>query len=64
MTENVTLTHERVDDLPLLFGLEQQLGLPDLLDRHLGSHGLHQGVSNGILATIWMAFIASEGDHR
>src|SRR5216684_2625204 len=64
MTENLTLSHERVDDIPLLIGLEQQLGLPELLDRYLGNHGLHQGLSNGVLAITWMAFVASEGDHR
>lgn len=64
MTENLTLSHERVDDIPLLIGLEQRLGLPELLDRCLGNHGLHRGLSNGVLAVTWMAFIASEGDHR
>jgi transposase len=64
MTEKLAITHERVDDIALLIGLGQRLGLPDLLDEHLGTHRLHQGLSNGVLATTWMAFIASEGDHR
>jgi transposase len=64
MAEQLSLTHERVDDIPLLLGLMQRLRLPQLLDRHLGNHGLHQGFSNGWLATIWLAFILSEGDHR
>src|SRR5713226_7674989 len=64
MTENLTLSHERVDDIPFLIGLEQRLGLPELLDRYLGNHGLHQGLSNIVLAITWMAFVASEGDHR
>jgi len=64
MAEQLSLTHERVDDLPLLIGLMQQLRLPELLDCHLGNHGLHQGFSNGWLATIWLTFILSEGDHR
>ncbi len=64
MTEILSLTHERVDDIPLLIGMEQRLQLPELLDRHLGRHGLHQGLSNGVLATVWLAYIMSEGDHR
>jgi transposase len=64
MAEQLSLTHERVDDLPLLIGLMQRLRLPELLDRHLGHHGHHQGFSNGWLATIWLTFILSEGDHR
>ncbi len=58
-----TLLHERVDDVPLLIGLAQKLCLPALLDRHLGSHGNHQGLSNGTLAAAWIAFILSRGNH-
>lgn len=64
MAERLTLTHERVDDIPLLIGLAQQLRLPVILDRHLGNHGHHQGLSNGWLATVWLAYILSQGDHR
>jgi transposase len=65
MTPNtVKLQHERVDDLPLLLGLIQQLQLPEIMERSLGSHHLHEGISNGWLASIWMAFIISQGDHR
>jgi transposase len=63
MTELI-LTHERVDDLPLLIGLMQHLRLPELLDAHLGNHGHHQGLRNGWLGTVWLAFVLSEGDHR
>jgi transposase len=64
MAERLTLTHERVDDIPLLIGLAQQLQLPVILDRHLGNHGHQQGWSNGWLATVWLAYILSQGDHR
>jgi transposase len=63
-TESLLLRHERVDDIPLLLGFLQKLGLPEFLERHLGSHHLHQGLSNGVLATTWIAFILSEADHR
>jgi len=62
--ENNSVTHERVDDIPLIMGLMQKLHLPEILDRHLGSHGNHQGLSNGWLATLWLAYILSESDHR
>ena len=64
MTENINLTHERVDDIPLLIGVAQCLSLPAIVDRHLGNHGHHQGLSNGWLTTVWLAYILSEGDHR
>jgi transposase len=64
MTDTFTLTHERVDDIPLLLGLAHRLRLAEVLDRHLGDHHLHQGLSYGTLATVWIAFILSEADHR
>jgi transposase len=64
MAEKYKLIHERVDDIPLLIGLAQRLRLPEILDKHLGNHGNHQGLSNGWLATVWIAYILSEGDHR
>src|SRR5215213_9089724 len=64
MTATLDLVHERVDDIPLLIGLARKLNLPEVLDRHLGGHHLHEGLSNGWLATVWIAFILSEGDHR
>src|SRR5438034_11768737 len=63
-TESLLLRHERIDDIPLLQGFLQNLGLPELLEHHLGSHHLHEGLANGVLATTWMAFILSESVHR
>lgn len=60
----LTLTHERVDDIPLLLGFMQQLNFPELLERHLGSHHLHRGLSNGWLATVWLTFLLSQSNHR
>src|SRR3954465_2325001 len=37
---------------------------PEILDKHLGQHHLHEGLSNGDLAVGWLAYILSESDHR
>jgi transposase len=58
------LTHERVDDVPLLLGFLIKLQFPEILDRHLPTHPLHQGLSNGWLLTVWIAYILSHADHR
>jgi transposase len=58
------LTHERVDDVPLLLGFLIKHQLPEILDRHLPPHPLHQGLSNGWLITVWIAYILSHADHR
>jgi len=59
----VKVIYERVDDIPVLFGMMKQLRLPEIFDTHLGQHGNHTGLSNGWLLTGWLAFILSEGDH-
>src|SRR3954467_14760059 len=58
------LTHERVDDVPLLLGFLIKLKLPEVLDRHYPAHPLHQGLSNGWLITVWITYILSRADHR
>src|SRR3984885_11818143 len=60
---DLIMQHERVDDIPVLLGLMQQLHLPELLERSLGSHHLHQGISNGLLTCGWLAFILSKANH-
>jgi transposase len=64
MDATLELTHERVDDVPLLLAFLIQLRLPEVLDRHLPPHPLHQGLSNGWLITVWIAYILSQADHR
>jgi transposase len=64
MDATLELTHERVDDVPLLLGFLIRLRFPEALDRHLPPHPLHQGLSNGWLITIWIAYILSRADHR
>ena len=64
MDNALQLTHERVDDVPLLLGFLIKLGLPQILDRHLPAHPLHQGLSNGWLIAVWITYILSQADHR
>ncbi|MDI6769392.1 MAG: hypothetical protein QMD04_06925 [Anaerolineales bacterium] len=64
MTTELTITTERIDDFPLLLAVMLHLGLPDIFDHHLGRHGLHQGLSWGWIATIWLAHILTESNHR
>jgi transposase len=64
MSTELTLTTERIDDFPLLLSVMQRLGLPGIFDHHLGRHGLQRGLSWGWIATIWLAHILTQGDHR
>ena len=64
MDTKLTITTERVDDFVLLIQVMIRLGLPAILDRHIPRHWFQQGLSWGWVATIWLAHIISEGDHR
>lgn len=64
MKEQVNITTERVDDLPLLLAHMQRMGLAALLDKHFPTHGNWQGLSLGGVTTVWLAHVLSEGDHR
>jgi transposase len=64
MTENLTLTTERVDDLPLLVAQMEQMDLPNLLDSHFRVNGNWQGLSPGWTTILWLAHILSQADHR
>jgi transposase len=64
MTEILNIQHERVDDVPVIIGMGRQLGLDTILNHHLGTHGLQQGMDNGQLALGWLGYILSQGDHR
>jgi len=64
MTEIQNFQHERIDDVPLIIGLCNKLEWPEILNRHLGTHGLQQGLNNGQLAVGWLGYILSQADHR
>jgi transposase len=64
MTESLTVTSERVDDIPLLLAHMRRMDLPMLLDSYFLTHGNRQGLDFGWTATIWLAHILSQADHR
>src|SRR3989454_8247931 len=64
MKEELQITSERIDDFVVLLALMQQMELPSILDRHLPRHWLQQGLSWGWTASIWLAHIVSQGEHR
>lgn len=77
MSTDLTILTERIDDFVLLLQVMLRLKLPSLLDHHLPRHRLQAGQrtsppppkagdmgSWGWVATIWLAHIVSQGDHR
>jgi transposase len=64
MADNLKITTEQVDDIPILLAQGQRIGGAALLDQHFKPHGNWQGTSAGWTTTVWLAHILSEGDHR
>src|SRR5262245_16427439 len=63
-TSDLVIITERVDDVALLIGQMVQMGLPEVLDRHIPRHWTQRGLSWGWTAVMWLAYIVTEGDHR
>jgi transposase len=64
MTEQLTLKHERVDDIPLLLAQLGRMQVAKLLDEYFPTHGNWEGLSLGQVVSVWVAFILSEANHR
>jgi transposase len=60
----VEIQSERVDDIPLLVGQQQKLGLAEIIDGIINPHWRRQGLSVGQTIVTWLTFILSESDHR
>ena len=54
---------ERVDDLPVLFGLLQQMRIQVILDNVITPHGNWEGLTPGWVITLWLMHILSEQSH-
>lgn len=64
MSTELTVTTERVDDIPLLIAWMQRMGVSELTNEHFPVHGNWQGLRPGEVLTGWLAHILSEADHR
>ena len=62
--DGFTVQTERVDDVPLLIGAMEKIGLHQVIDNHIPWHWKQRDLSWGWTAVIWLAYIMTEGDHR
>jgi transposase len=61
---NTQITHERVDDIPLLLHLMiEELGLHTIVDEQWPRHGNWLGLSLGQVTVTWLAHMLSECNH-
>ena len=64
MIPNLTITSEQINDMPLLVGIMEDMGIREMIDAEVIQHGAWQGVSVGTLIVIWLCYILTEQDHR
>ena len=62
-TTSTAVHSERVDDIPLLSGLLDQMHLQPIIDSIIHPHGNHRGLSVGWLIKLWLIHILSEQSH-
>lgn len=55
---------ERVDDIPLVYGSLQRMGIQPIIDSILKPHGNWQGLSPGWVITLWLTHILVRHTHR
>ena len=63
MKTEPTIYTEQIDDMPLLYGLLQKMGLQPIIDNVLQPHGHRQGLSFGWIINIWLIHILREKNH-
>jgi len=61
--QELQLEIERVDDIPIIYGLLQKMGIQANIDRVIEAHGHWQGLSPGWVVTIWLMHILSTHSH-
>src|SRR4029453_10212132 len=64
MSEQITVTHERTDDIPVIRAFLQQMRVAEVIDKHFPTHGHWTGLSRGQMLSVWLTCILSEGAHR
>src|SRR5256712_4946192 len=64
MSQKITATHERVDDMPAIIAHLKKMCVADLWDNHFPPNENWQGLSLGWKAVVWLAFLLPGGAHR
>ncbi|SRR5258708_27999536 len=60
----VKVTNEQVNDVPLLVGILEDMGIRCHIDEHVGQHASWNGISVGTIIEIWLCYMLTEQDHR
>src|SRR5262245_24446007 len=64
MSEHITITHERPDDIPVIIAFLQKMRVAELIDTHFPTNGNWTGLSLGQMLVVWFTFSIAEGAPR
>ena len=63
-TQQFDIQVERIDDIPVVYGHLQKMGIQMVVDNTITPHGNWQGLSPGWIITIWLVHILTQHNHR
>lgn len=64
MEAAINIINERVDDIPILMSIMDQMNLASILNVHFPTHGNWSGLDLGSTTQVWLTHILSRADHR
>ena len=64
MNTQEEIRNEQVNDVPLLLGIMEDMGIRQQIDLAIERHGNWQGLSIGAVVEIWLSYVLTEQDHR
>jgi len=62
--DSMDLKIERVDDIPLIYGMLERMGIQVIIDSIIQPHGNWEGLRPGWVIMIWLVHILSQHNHR
>jgi transposase len=63
-TPQVDISSEQINDIPLLLGIMEGMGIRQQIDSQMERHGGWEGISIGTIVEIWLSYMLTERDHR
>lgn len=63
-TTNVKVSNEQINDVPLILGILEEMGIRRHIDEQVEQHGGWEGISAGTIVEIWLCYMLTEQDHR
>ena len=64
ISETFTITTEQINDMPLLLGILEEMGVQRVIDAQIRPHGNWAGISVGTAVSVWLTHLLMERDHR